>query len=138
MNRVRPLLLSALLASLALFGTRPADAEPVATAESSTQENGIGRLFHSRQQRAILDELRRRNARIGEEQESDSITLQGIVRRSGGQSTVWINGRAHHDRAPVAALGERSASVFVGEGKTRELKVGERIQLVPAPEQIRP
>jgi hypothetical protein len=94
-------------------------------------EKGLGRLFHTSQQRAILDELRRRNARISHEQESDTVALQGIVRRSDGQSTVWINGQAHGEHAPVASYGERSARVFVGEGKTVELKVGEQIRLAP-------
>ena len=92
---------------------------------------GIGRLFHSPQQRAVLDELRRRNARISREQQSDTVSLQGIVRRSGGHSTVWINGQPHNDRAPVASFNDRSARVFVGEGKTVELKVGEQIRLTP-------
>lgn len=101
-------------------------------AQAQDADAGLGRLFHSSQQRSILDELRRRNAQINPEQQAESISLQGIVRRSDGASTVWINGRAHHDRAPVAALGQRSARVFVGDGKTRELKVGEEIRLTPS------
>lgn len=118
-----------LLACLSLSGLSPASAadEPAQQADAA-----LGRLFHSRQQRAIFDDLRRRNAHIGREQESDSIALQGIVRRSSGASTVWINGRAHHERAPVASVGARSARVFVGDGKTVELKVGERIELAPS------
>ncbi len=130
MTRAASLLFSTALATVLTLGAGGAYAQTVAG--SAQDSPGLGRLFFSRQQRAVLDELRRRNARIGEEQASDSIELEGIVRRSNGQSTVWINGRAHHDRAPVAALGVRSASVFVGEGKTRELKVGERVQLTPA------
>ncbi|MDP5241225.1 hypothetical protein Q9Q94_16920 [Uliginosibacterium sp. 31-16] len=94
-------------------------------------EQELGRLFHTPQQRAVLDELRRRNARISREQQSDTITLQGIVRRSSGRSTVWINGQAHSEHAPVASYGDRSARVFVGEGKTVELKVGEQVKLTP-------
>lgn len=96
-------------------------------------EQGLGRLFRSPQQRAVLDELRRRHARIGHAQEADSVTLQGIVRRSSGRSTIWINGQPHHDRAPVASFGARSARVFVGAGKTVEVKVGEEVRLTPEP-----
>ncbi|GAB2888795.1 hypothetical protein GCM10027046_16580 [Uliginosibacterium flavum] len=116
-------------ASLACCGYawgQAAEAQPERVSEQS-----LGRLFHTPQQRAVLDELRRRNARISHEQESDTIALQGIVRRSSGRSTVWINGQAHSSHAPVASYGERSARVFVGEGKTVELKVGEQIRLTP-------
>jgi hypothetical protein len=127
LHTLRPCLLLSALAFASLAGSGQVWA---ASAENSADAS-LERLFHTRQQRSILDELRRRNAHISGEQESDSIALQGIVRRSGGHSTVWINGRAHHDHAPVAAVGTRSAQVFVGDGKTRELKVGERLTLTP-------
>lgn len=116
------LLLSALVSSAA-----PAQTQ----ASPDTADASLGRLFHTSQQRSILDELRRRNAPINAAQQADQISLQGIVRRSTGHNTVWINGKPHHDSAPVAAIGKQSVRVFVGEGKTLELKVGERIELAP-------
>lgn len=96
-------------------------------------EQGLGRLFNTPQQREVLDELRRRHAHISREQTADSIALQGIVRRSSGRNTIWINGQPHTDHAPVARFGERSAHIFVGAGKTVELKVGEEVRLAPEP-----
>lgn len=98
----------------------------------------LGRLFHTPQQRAVLDELRQRNARISREHVSDTLSVDGIVRRSSGQSTIWINGQPHSQHAPVASYGERSARVFVGKGKTVELKVGEQLTLTPESEGLPP
>ena len=100
-----------------------------AEAEKALSDQNLGRLFHSPQQRAVLDELRQRNARIDREQSSSTISLQGIVRRSSGRNTVWLNGQAHSSHIPVASFGDHSARVFVGKNKTVELKVGEQIQL---------
>lgn len=94
-------------------------------------DDGLGRLFHSPAKRAILDQLRQRNARIAPEQKPDAYVLNGIVRRSNGPATVWINDTAFHDRYPVASLGTRSARMFAGNGKTVELKVGEELSIVP-------
>ena len=92
-------------------------------------EAALGRLFHTQQQREILDELRRRNVSIDAPRSTEQIHLQGIVRRSSGRNTVWINGRTYFGGAPVASFGERSARVFLGEGKTAEIKVGERLDI---------
>lgn len=94
-------------------------------------DDGLGRLFHTPAKRAVLDQLRQRNARITPDQKADAYVLNGIVRRSNGPATVWINDTAFHDRYPVAALGTQSARMFVGNGKTVELKVGDELTIVP-------
>jgi hypothetical protein len=101
-----------------------------ATAHS---EPPLGRLFHTPQQRDILDELRRRNAPLGAARSTEQIHLQGIVRLSSGRNTVWINGRAYFGDAPVASFGERSARIFIGDGKTAEIKVGEQRDISASP-----
>lgn len=96
-------------------------------------DDGLGRLFMTPQKRAILDDMRQRNARINVEQQStDTVRLDGIVRRSDGRNVVWINGQSHYDHAPVASLGESSARVFAGNGRSIDLRVGETVHLAPA------
>lgn len=59
-----------------------------------------GRLFYTPGQRAMLDAARQQNVRIdlgaGEEQEPtgpQEVTVNGVIRRSDGKSTVWVNNR---------------------------------------------
>ncbi|MHB9116936.1 MAG: hypothetical protein ACYC2R_01500 [Burkholderiales bacterium] len=56
-----------------------------------------GRLFFSAEERAALDAARLKETRSqdGHAAASPTLTLDGLVRRSGGKSTVWINGVAH-------------------------------------------
>lgn len=100
-----------------------------------------GRLFFTPAQRAQLDALRAQKVRqppqIGEEENTaapapEVITYGGIVRRSDGKSTVWLNDKAISDRAKAADAGigrvrtdgaitikppqsERSVSLKVGQ-----------------------
>lgn len=96
---------------------------------AAAPDDKLGRLFHTPQQRAVLDDLRSHNAKIRPGQDNSRVTLNGIVRRNGGASTVWINGVPYHDRQPLASWTTSSAKVFVGHGKTAEVKVGGEIVL---------
>ena len=66
------------------------------TAGAQAQE--LGRLFFTPEQRAALDA--RRKARVPDKPAAASAVEQpvtrvdGAVRRSGGRSTVWVNGEA--------------------------------------------
>ena len=65
----------------------------------------LGRLFYTPQQRAILDNARHQKIRVEVETESptvpENISVNGVIKRSDGQSTVWINNRPLTDkRAP--------------------------------------
>ncbi|MEC5387014.1 hypothetical protein VVD49_14875 [Uliginosibacterium sp. H3] len=94
-------------------------------------QTGLGRLFLTPQKRALLDELRRNNARIDPAQQLDSVRLDGIVRRSSGKQTIWINGQSYTDHAPVTRVDDSSARVISGSKTGVELKVGESRQLGP-------
>ena len=72
-----------------------------AHAAEADWQTGLGRLFVTPQKRALLDELRRSNARMDTPEQLDSVRLDGIVRRSSGKQTIWINGQSYNDRAPV-------------------------------------
>jgi hypothetical protein len=98
----------------------------------------LGRLFFTPEQRAALDA--RRKARVPDkpaavpQAESPVTRINGAVRRSGGKSTVWVNGEAipegaQADSAKVTAR-ERGAgrvTLPAGEGAQRDLRVGESL-----------
>lgn len=120
---MRPCLAAALAAgALAVAG--PAAAEP------------LGRLFFSPEQRATLDRQRRGDAsRPGPE--GTAMRLDGIVARSGGRTTVWINGRPRYDTVgddstPARpAPGDPALATIAPAGiLPTALRVGEAIDLV--------
>ncbi len=111
----------------------------VALAPLPLQAQELGRLFLTPEQRATLDA--RRKARIPDKPaaapvvESPTTSVDGLVRRQGGRSTVWVNRMpspegVQPDGARVAP-GRRSAptvSITVGEGERQfELKPGQKL-----------
>jgi hypothetical protein len=104
-------------------------------AAGQTQE--LGRLFFTPDQRAALDA--RRRARVPDKPTAAVVVapvtrLDGYVKRSGGPSTVWINGESVPDNAPEApridpARGASgSVSISVGEAGSRvRLQPGEAL-----------
>lgn len=89
---------------------------------------GLGRLFMSAEKRAMLDSMRARNLQPGRASREDVLQLDGIVRRSDGHSTVWLNGMPHHDHAPVTRLGTSTAQVVTGGGRTQDIAVGNSVR----------
>jgi len=99
----------------------------------------LGRLFFTPDQRAALDA--RRKARVpdkpaaGPVVESPVTRVDGAVRRSGGKSTVWVNGETIPEgvqpgSAKMAPQGSGPGRVSVpaGEGaQRRDLRVGESL-----------
>lgn len=85
----------------------------------------IGRLFTSPQERAALEAQRRSGAAPATpapasvdaaEPAPQTVTMNGIVRRSAGQATVWINQQPHQvadpaNRQPAAGLTLRAPGV---------------------------
>jgi hypothetical protein len=71
-------------ALLILFAAQPAFA----------QEAVLGRLFFTPEQRTALDRERLLgiSQRTSDAESQSSYTFNGVVRRSGGPSTHWING----------------------------------------------
>jgi hypothetical protein len=99
-------------------------------------EESLGRLFLTPDKRAMLERQRQTNAQVQETQTLQGATmhLNGIVQRSGGKKTVWINGQSQSDdattfgvtakiadpaRASLAAEGEPAVSLKVGETVNR-------------------
>ena len=103
---------------------------------SVAQEQQLGRLFFSAEQRAALDA--RRRARVPDQPGTAAVVaspttrLDGYVKRSGGKSTVWLNGQPIPEAAPdaprISASGDPRVSVPVGESRTRVgLRPGETL-----------
>jgi len=105
----------------------------------SAQAQELGRLFFTPEQRAALDA--RRKARVPDKPAATPITespvtrVNGAVQRSGGKSTVWVNGEmipegAQADGARVTPRSPKPGSVSIpaGEGPQRyDLRVGESL-----------
>jgi hypothetical protein len=98
----------------------------------------LGRLFFTPEQRAALDA--RRKARVPDkpaatpQAESPITRVQGAVQRSGGRSTVWVNGEAIPEGSPDGAKPAPGAgspgrvTLPAGEGAQRyDLRVGESL-----------
>jgi hypothetical protein len=109
----------------------------LALAPAAAQAQELGRLFFTPEQRASLDA--RRKARVPDKPAAAVVAspvtrLDGYVKRSGGPSTVWINGDPVPDNAPEAPRidttrgASGSVSVSVGEAGSRvRLRPGEAL-----------
>jgi hypothetical protein len=95
-----------------------------AAAAAPAPAQDLGRLFFTEEQRAALDA--RRRARTPDKPAaaaaSPTTRVDGYVRRSGGPSTVWVNGESlgvEGRDAPRIESGQRDGrvSVPVGEGQ---------------------
>jgi hypothetical protein len=104
----------------------------------------IGRLFFTPAQRAQLDNARsqKNRATLASEQQEGApapevVTYSGMVRRSDGKSTVWINNRSVQDReAPGGvAVGrvrpDGALTIQVPQSSRNvELKVGQSVEVL--------
>lgn len=108
----------------------------------------IGRLFYTPEQRASLDVVRSKRVRTGVAAEKadeapppppapEVITYGGIVRRSDGKTTVWINNRAvtEKDAANAGIAGKLAPDGTVRlhsaqTGRSVDIRVGQRAELL--------
>lgn len=84
----------------------------------------LGRLFFTPAQRAAWDQQRQLQP-VAEPGAAALLSMDGLVRRSSGRQTTWINGRASTEAAPLPA-GVRRLKV----GETIDLESGERTDLL--------
>lgn len=110
----------------ALAGTLPARAaEPAA----------LGRLFFTPERRLSLERQRTHNVQQAQALQGTTMSLDGVVYRSSGKSTVWINQHAQNENdakrtGVTATLSPRdpgSALIAPGEDTAARLKVGEAV-----------
>lgn len=103
----------------------------------------LGRLFFTPEQRAQLDQLRIRkvvSVQTKEEPPPEVISYDGIVRRSDGKATVWVNNKALsesdvRDASSLVGRIERDGRILVqtnqGTGTPAlRLKVGQSAELL--------
>ncbi len=103
----------------------------LASAAAVCEAQELGRLFFTPEQRSALDA--RRKARMPDKPAAATVAspttrLDGYVKRSGGRSTVWVNGETADDARPPAGGSDSRVGVPAGEGRARvELKPGETL-----------
>lgn len=109
----------------------------------------LGRLFSTSDERALLDELRRERQIVAPEQQSvveivpdtpsvEQVTINGVVLRSGGVNSAWINGRPvdagarTREGVRVDTSGARGGGVKItlpSGAETINLKPGQKIDV---------
>jgi len=104
----------------------------------AAQAEPLGRLFHTPEQRALLDNARKTmpmNTSIESEAAptAPDFTLKGIVTRSDGKRSIWVNNHVEYDAAQPSAQDRNKLQVQLPNGEVK-LKVGQRID--PATGQV--
>lgn len=95
------------------------------------QSEPLGRLFFTPQQRAALERQRQLNLlpNRAEQEDAEPLTINGIVHRSSGRHTTWVNGVPNTDAIsgiPVPSMeGSRGKARIESDAKAPPLKVGE-------------
>lgn len=106
-------------------------AAPAALAAQSGQAQQLGRLFNTPQQRNMLD-ARREGGTVEAppppapaiEFRPEPLQLSGVVQRSNGQNTIWVN-QAPLPDSEGQVLKDRSVSLRLPSGQRIILKPGQ-------------
>lgn len=100
----------------------------------STWAAPLGRLFMTPERRAILERQRQLNIQEVQTIEGSTVTVDGVVTRSSGRSTVWVNQRPQNENSlgtgvttHVSPTNPGRVTVAPGEDAPASLKVGESI-----------
>jgi hypothetical protein len=120
---------------------------------TATAEEALGRLFYTPERRQQLDRQREMNTLEKQQVTADpTLTVDGIVTRSSGKRTAWINGSPQHEhettngltvtprhgdpgKVVIRANDSPSARARVGEtvnrgsGESQDLLQGGRVQV---------
>jgi hypothetical protein len=127
------------LAAILLASTPLANAQVAAkpargnAAQESPPGGGLGRLFYTPERRQVLDQQRLSNRPADKQVESRQLSFDGLVQRSSGKQTVWVNGRPFTERdsgilgvSPRPGNPGRARITIPNEGG-HELAVGSQI-----------
>ena len=110
----------------------------------------FGRMFFTPEQRAALDYFRKLNIRNAEISDDDrdkdlvapppapeQVSVNGVVRRSDGKTTVWVNRRAVTEQQPAGAAlnvtprtDNRVRLSVPKSGRSADLKVGQTVEIL--------
>jgi len=104
-----------------------------ANTTSATDTPELGRLFFTPEKRALLERQRTSNVKEAQTLQGTTMSLDGVVYRSSGKATVWINRQAQTEgeasRTGVSAVispkSPGSALLAPGEEAPARLNVGE-------------
>lgn len=109
-------------------------AAALATQSTLVAAEPLGRLFFTPERRAAMERQRQLNIEQTRTLQGSTMRLDGIVRRSSGRSTVWINGQAEHENSNAAGVNAvlpshhpGKAILSTGDEPPAELRVGESI-----------
>ena len=104
---------------------------PLAQAQA---EEKLGRLFLTPERRALLEQQRQFNLQEQKTLEGSTIRLDGVIVRSTGKKTIWINGQAQQDNnnslgveTRVAPGNPGQAELAAGNEHQTKLRVGQKI-----------
>ena len=91
----------------------------------------LGRLFFSPDERAMLDRMRQKNGG-STVSATEQVTLNGIVQRSSGKTTAWINQVPQNENETPQGIAVQqgktskpSALLLLPSGKQVQLKAGQ-------------
>lgn len=114
--------------------TLPVAAVLLLAAAGSACAEPLGRLFLTPERRAVLERQRQLNIQEVQTIEGSTVTVDGVVTRSSGRSTVWVNQRPQNENAlgtgvttHVSPANPGRVTVAPGEEAPASLKVGESI-----------
>ena len=108
----------------------------VALTPAATAEEALGRLFFTPERRQTLDRQRQLNIQDSKQQvnEDPTLTINGMVIRSSGKRTSWVNGAPQNENeAPggmaVVPRGKNTGKVIVqaGDSPAANSRVGETL-----------
>jgi len=97
---------------------------------SSAHAEELGRLFFTPAQRQQL-ELATQKAPAPADTPR-AITVNGIVQKTGGKRTVWLNGTAQEANADMARTPESEPLTLHGISSPVSVKVGQRVFVQPS------
>lgn len=83
----------------------------------------LGRLFMTAEKREALDRQRAQNLQREQVIQSAEVAVNGLVARSDGHRTVWLNGRPFHDTANPGDI----VTVPTRDAATVRLRSGDRL-----------
>lgn len=105
----------------------------LAGAAAPAGAESLGRLFLTPERRMALERQRQLNIMETQQQviEGATLTVSGVVRRSGGASAAWVNGapaeKAAGMRIEIDRNNPGNTTLTAGEDLPASLKVGETI-----------
>lgn len=105
-----------------------------ACAAQAAPPQSLGRLFLSPERRDALERQRQLNIEEVKTIEGSTLSLDGVVTRSSGRSTIWINGQAQHENARDTGVSIQpsgkspgQAVILPADDAPESLRVGETI-----------